>query len=360
MTLAWALSGCHLVPARVKIEPVNFNHPEEILKGTGPAEGYWAMADRRIFAVMAFLNAAGYDSEVSGCQMHPLRVQVRQKVMQNLAPHPEKLRAWRKYYHQHLWGSWYYANFALSLNADYPFHRIRPARELYPRIAAVLADFPEVLNDFWVTAELDQVWTDFKPAYLAEVQRYSPERMAQQMGFLWQYLRMTRPDHRIIIQVPNPLQRSATANANRLEKYFYSVDGPNSNGGGLNVHEYLHTVMNDLVKRNYSAAKRKLRPYYNAGKDAQISATLRDPVTWSTECLIHALDHRVAFHQFSDPAIKKSIEARVDELTKSGYTLLKPLYEALLDFEQSGQSFDKYLPLLLANLPDFYPSTATP
>jgi hypothetical protein len=288
--------------------------------------------------------------------MHPLRLKVRQKLAENLASHPAQLRAWQAYYKQHPLGSWKYANFALSLSADFPFRRLRPARELHDTwMAGMLADFPDVLNGFWVTAKLDQVWAEVRPDYLAEIKRYNPQRIADEMAFLWDYLRMPRKDGYVIIQVPNPLQRSASASANRFEHYFYSVDGPGSSGGGLNVHEYLHTFVNDLVKGNYADQKRKLRPYYEAGKDAPISRTVRDPVSWSAECLVHALDHRITVRRLSDPAVRKGVEANVASLTRGGYPLLQPLYAGLADFERSGQPFDQYLPVLLRRLPDFSP-----
>ena len=347
-------SGCHSMTPRVEVAPVVFAHPEEIRRESGETDGYWVMADRRVFAVMAFLNAAGYDEEAPSYRMHPLRMKVRQKVAENLAGHPEELDRWRQYYRDHFMGSWKYANYALSLTADYPFRPIRPATELHDTwIAPMLADFPEVLNRFWVTARLDQVWAEVRPDYEAELGHYNVRRMADEMAFLWRYLKMARKDSYIIIQVPNPLQRSATASANRFEHYFYSVDGPDSNGGGLNVHEYLHTFVNDLVRAHYGARKGKLRPYYDAGKDAAISRTLGDPISWCSECLVHALDHRITVLRLTDPALKQRVEADVDALTRGGYTLLKPLYQALADFERSEQPLNQYLPVLLDKLPSY-------
>jgi hypothetical protein len=44
---------------------------------------------------------------------------------------------------------------------------------------------------------------------------------------------------------------------------------------------------------------------------------------------------------------------RLESLTKSGLTLLGPLYAALADFEKTDLPFDRYLPILLANLPEY-------
>lgn len=354
--VAAVLAGCSIIPPRVKVQPVVFTHPDEIRKGTGPSEGCWIMADRRVFAAMAFLNAVGYDDEVPGYPMHPIRIKLRHKLAQTLAGHPEQLSAWKRYYRKHRYGSWKYADFALSLTADFPFRRIRPAREVRERwVAAGLRGFPRILNEFWTVAQLESVWTELKPDYRTEVNRYDLPRMVQQSRFLWQYLRMPRKDQYTLIEIPNPLQRSASASAHVFENYFYSVDGPNSGTGALNVHEYLHTFVNDLLKANLGPHKHKLRAYYDAGKDAPISATVRDPVTWPTECLVHALSYRIAVLSVSDPSTRQALELNVANLTTGGYALLQPLYAALSRFEQSDQPFDRYLPALLSSLPEYSP-----
>jgi hypothetical protein len=345
------LAGCHSSTPKVAVESVVFNHPDEVIKGTGEAEGYWALADRRIFAVTAFLNAAGYDQEVPNRQMHPVRVKVRTMIAGNLKDDPDKLESWRQYYKDRPLGAWQYTNFALSLSSDYPFRRIRPDKELtYAWTSWRLVDLPDVLNDFWITAELDSVWAECRPDYIAEAKRCDPNETARGITFLWKYLRMPRKDNYTIIRVPNLLERHATANANRFENYFYSVEGPRSGGY---IHEYLHTIINDLVEANYARQKDKLQKYFEAGKDAPISRSYQELPLWTAECLVHALSHRIAVQRTSDPALKKRIEANVAGLTKGGYGLLGPLYELLANFEKSDMPFDRYLPIMLEKLPEY-------
>jgi hypothetical protein len=350
------LSGCRSMSARaqVKEEPVAFTHPDEIIKGNGPAEGYRVLADRRVFAVMAFLNAVGDDDEVPGQAMHPLRLKVRRLVAENLARQPNELRAWKRYYAARRLASWQYANFALSLSADYPFRRIRPDKELaYAWTASMLAGFPVVLNEFWKTARLDTVWTECRSDYLAELSRYSVQRMADEMESLWRYLKMRRTDHYVMVQVPNPLQRHATATGNTFGDCFYSVDGPGASDGGLNVHEYLHTVVNPIMEAGYAKQAKKLRKYFDAGRNAAVSASYQEPVNWATECLVHALVHRFTAQRVKDPALKTRVEGQVDALTRGGYFLLKPLYICLADFEETDLPFDQYLPTLLRRVPEY-------
>jgi len=175
----WAMSllslsgtGCASRPAgEVKVAPVNFVHADEKVE----RPGYIILADRRIFATMAFLNAVGYDEEKRGFRMHPVRRRVRQAIAKNLETHPEKLATWRQYWRKRQIPPFACKSYALSLKADYPFRRVRPDEELgYPHAAAALRGFPDILNDFWRTAKLEEIWTDVKPDYMAAVRTYDP------------------------------------------------------------------------------------------------------------------------------------------------------------------------------------------
>jgi hypothetical protein len=159
----------------VEAESARFLHPDELRKG----DGFAVLADRRIFATLAFLNAVGYDEEVNGLQMTPTRVKVRRLVQDNLAASPDKLDTWRNYYAAHHYPEYIFVHFALSMNADYPFRRIRPRTELWSaRIAEELAEFPGILNDFWKVTKLEEIWQEVKPDYLAELARYDFSRMS--------------------------------------------------------------------------------------------------------------------------------------------------------------------------------------
>ncbi len=351
MLLCLFVVGWSLWPAnRVQVEAVVFAHPDEMVKG----EGFIVLADRRIFAVMAFLNAVGYDEEAKGQKMHPVRVRVRKMVESNLTKSPEKLQAWRKYYKDKRIAGFIYQDFALSLNADYPFRRIRPDDELgYPQTARQLRDFPDVLNNFWVIAELAKVWSEVKPDYIAEIKKYNFETMKHQLSFLWEYLRMKRSDTYILVNIPNLLESHYIGIGARYENYYYSVESPGSHSYALNIHEYLHSIVNPIVKTHYDKYKGKLLDYCKAGKDGWLSKTYQEPTIFTYECLVRALDHRLEVKLEEDPSLKKGYEDRVAFETRNGLTLTQPFYLLLTDFEGSGKSFSEYLPLMLENLPKY-------
>ncbi|MBP7049443.1 MAG: hypothetical protein KBE65_00345 [Phycisphaerae bacterium] len=338
---------------KVRPEPVNFDHPDEVVRG----KGFMALADRREFAVMAFLNATGFDEEAPGQQMHPVRVKVRQMVAANLAEHPKKVRAWRRYRNglvrEHL-GTYGYQDYVLSLSTDYPFRRICRNDELgYWYTAWLLADLPKILNDFWKTAKLDEVWDAVKADYIAEIKRYDFEKMQREMTFLWKYLHMERQDTFTLVHVPNPLDRHFSAIGAGYDDCYYAVESPGAIAHSLNIHEYLHSIVNDLVGKNYAGHKSKLLEYYRAGKNAPGVASYREPVIFVSECMVRALDRRIR-GQFENTARWANLtKSQVASDTKNGLNLTQPFYDLLDEFEQSAAPFDQYLPTMLERLPDF-------
>ena len=351
IALALLGGGCSNIPANdIKVEPVRFNYPEENVGG----QGFMALADRRIFAVMAFANVMGYDNEAEGQQMHPVRIKVRKILSDNLVDYPKKVKAWRQYYETRKLAIFQYQNYALSLSADWPFRRIRPDSELgYSVTAKRLKDFPAILNDFCLTAKLDDVWDNVKAGYVAEIKRYNIDGMQHQMDFLWKYLRMERHDTLILVNVPNLLDTHYHAIGARFENYYYTVESPGSHAYSLNIHEYLHSIVNPLVIATKVDSDSELFVYYKAGKDKPIVQSYRDPVTFTFECLVRALDHRLRVLQAIDPADKKRAEDRVDQLTEQGLTLTHAFYNMLVDYEQGDLSFDEFVPIMLRELPAY-------
>src|SRR5437867_3574855 len=178
MLHAAVILGCLLAPlscsraSEIRVAPVEFAHSDEVVRG----DGFLVLADRRVFAVMAFLNAVGYDDEAEGVAMHPTRLRVRELLGKRLSGHAGELRKWRTFYKEAGLSSFHYMDFALSLSGDYPFRRVRPDAELtYPRTLRTLRTFPDLLNEFWVAAELDKVWAEVKPDYVGEIHKYDFE-----------------------------------------------------------------------------------------------------------------------------------------------------------------------------------------
>jgi hypothetical protein len=348
--LAWCGCASHAAITPVRVEPVSFGHPDEIVKGASAQ----VIADRRVFAVMAFLNAFGYDAEAEGEEMVPVRVAVRNMIAANLAGKPRALKAWRTYYEGRKLAVHCYLDYAVSLNSDFPFRRIRPDSELgYFITAAALADFPDTLNAFWVGANLADVWSKVKPEYLSDIARYDLERMDRQMSSLWSYLRMKRADSYVLANIPNLLDCHYHAIGARYENYFYSIESPGSSGYGLNCHEYLHTVINPLVEKWYPSFQAKLSAYYAAGRTMPLCQSYQNPVTFAYECLVRALDQRIRMAEAGNPERAAQSAARIAWETDGGLLLAKPFFDLLETYGQASEPFDVYLPKMFTALAEY-------
>lgn len=176
--------------------------------------------------------------------------------------------------------------------------------------------------------------------------------MQRQMASLWAYLRMPRQDTLTLVNVPNLLDTHYHAIGARYENYYYCVQGPSSHSYGLDVHEYLHSVVNPLVKAHFLEAEEKLLRYYRAGERGPLAKTYQDPMTFTYECLVRGLDHRLRARWADDSATGYRMEKQVADITAMGLTLTQPFYESLSEYEASGMSFDAYLPVMFADLPD--------
>lgn len=315
-------------------------HPDECRQ----VPGFLVLADRRLFAVMAFLNAVGFDDEAKGMQMAPLRVKVRQMVAANLQNRPDKLAQWKRQYGRA--NFIICQNYAVRLTPDYPF---RPA---FPIPFKKLGKFHETLNDFWRTANLDTVWEAMKPGYLAELDRYPPERMRSAVDSLWAYLRMSRSDSWTFAIIPNPLSRNMTALAAHPGAYYYIVVGPGVRPG-FNDHEYLHSIVDPIVKARLGPQERKLRAYFKASHGrTRYYGTV---ASFTGECLIHALSPRLRVRRDDTPENRAANDHEIDDLMQAGFLLVRPFYDLLASFEAGNLPFDQFVPQLFERLPPCRP-----
>jgi len=301
------------------------------------------------------MNAAGYDAEAEGVEMHPVRVQVREAVARSLGATPESLAEWRALYARQSLPSWVYFDYALSLSGDHPFERIRPDEEVtYRQALATMDAMLPALNDFWMAADLEGVWATVLPVYKEELARYDFAGMEAQMQVLWGYLRLPRVDTHTIVNVPNLIAQHYLGIGAEYEGYYYTMETPGASGYRLNTHEYLHSIVNDMAGSAFPGAKDNLTRYFEAGREGRFASSYQHAPTFTSECLVRALDYRLRLRELKgreEPVDR--VLARVDELTQGGLTLVKPFFEALEGFEASEDDFASYVPVLFARLPTF-------
>ena len=198
---------------------------------------------------------------------------------------------------------------------------------------------------------MDKVWTEVKPLYLEEMQKYNYDKMEEQLQFLWDYLRMERTDTFIFVIIPNLLDMHWSGTWSTYENYGYIVEHRQVHN--FNAHEYLHSIINPLIEKHYGRQRRKLTKYYQAEKKLPYAQSYQDPKAYAWESFVRALDLRLHVLQENDPETTKRCEDRVEYLSKEGLGLVRPFYLLLKEYELTDGSLDHFIPIMLEKVPEY-------
>jgi hypothetical protein len=113
---------------------------------------------------------------------------------------------------------------------------------------------------------------------------------------------------------------------------LFIVEGPGSNDYGLNAHEYLHMLMDDLIPSDFAGQKAKYEAIFKANKDADYVKNGYGSVhIYVEECLVRALDHRMRI-ALEPEHLDRELATLKDEVAH-GLVLEEDFYQALGRFE---------------------------
>lgn len=330
-----------------------------------PASGLAASLERAIsvsedltvFTLFALLNAAGYDDENREAGMHPVRLQVRQAVQQQLRPgFQEELRRFYEEHKQHA-SQWSYLVVAKATAGPPSF---TPTAEWTQDLAqkpefGPLSELHGLLRRFYVEAPVQQLYALVRPAYHEYIQRYR-EAIFRETAAALQYCRMNLTEltasgeRKNPVVIPNLLDSYERASSFILDERFISVEGPQERIG-YNPHEFVHAITNPAV--------------YTPATDA-----LRDPLGPLMDETIGALGAPSSRHQtlaaFVDENLVRTVSlrylvaARPDRMSelesemmdewKSGYSLMRFFWEQLILYERQAADLRAYYPTMLTRL----------
>ncbi len=330
------LSGCRpniSVSSDPKDTDLAAYHPEVV-----HGKGFTIQPDIRVFTLFAYLNGPAGWSEENGNAFTQQRAQLRadlQNLMEKLDP--KMVQGWRDFYQKHKQITYRYLYYTLTLGAPPQFNYIIPVAEMKePDIIVSLNGFNHVLAEFYQQAGIQALFENtYREVMMAEVRAYDQPRILTQVAYVYDYLRLdrSRVETFDVVIVPAPFDSHWDANSLNYKKRLYIVEGPESNDYGLNMHEYLHMLMDNLIPADLAGQKNKLEAIWQANRKAPYVKNYQSLHVYVEENLVRALDHRMRSRLY--PA-KQADEERVllDEVT-NGLVLEDNFYQALAQFEQS-------------------------
>lgn len=300
-------------------------------------------ANPTLFAVLAAINTAGYDADITSPSNHPARRALRDFLAkQNL----KSVDALKQFYEDHRVGNGaaqlnQYVSFAL-LSAGAPdFGPADPDLQAPPDAASV-AELAPLLADFYEEANISTLFSQALPYYLKMLDSYA-EPVSNEVLQINAYLRepLRHSDNRSfhvfveLLAAPNQV-----ITRNYLDDYYVVVTPSKE----LRIEEIRHTFLHYMVDRWGVRHADILRRFANLGDYALESPILEDQYRvdfnlLATECLIKALEARIT----KEPE-------RVDQAMREGFVLTAAFYDKLTDYEQQQLTMEYYLPDMLKSI----------
>ncbi len=299
-------------------------------------------ASPSLFAVLAAINAAGYDAEIDSPTNNPLRGQIRQAIASKNLPSVKRLKS--LFEARRKWDAnaelSQYISYALSVDGP-PSFKPRFASHLMPPDAVALESMGPLLAEFWKEAELDVLWRASQPAYDKAIEQYhGPVTQAILESNL--YLRnptsgMSGRRFQVFIDL---LGAPNQVHVRSFGDDYVVVATPSVNPRTADIRRaYLHYLLDPLAMRY----RKNLDVKRGLGDLAEGSPILDEA-------------YKSDFSLLASMCLVKSVEARMDrslgaaavqQAMREGFILTSYFFEALGLYEKQEQSLRLYLPTMI-------------
>ncbi len=294
-----------------------------------------------MFTTMCALLAAGFESDVSAANWHPLRAQLRERMQHQQGPAVDAVREFYKKHQladegamlsQYVW-------FGLVSGAAPKFELTLRRDELPPEVIA-LEGFSEILSAYYQEQKIGRLWRELQPLYNREIEHLH-DSVSQIVFVTTNYLReiMNNSNPRTFMVIVEPLVGRITNVRNFGDHYTIVLSGGDNLPSDTVRHAYLHFLLDPLPLQypHVVAVKRPL--FESAARAPRLVPDLKDDFpSYFAECMVRAVELKLKRMSPSER------EAAMDTDDADGYVLVRPLFAALGTFERSEPSMRLFFP----------------
>jgi Tetratricopeptide repeat len=301
----------------------------------------------QLFAVLAALDAAGFESNESSRAFAPWIEPLREDLRERKGPAVEALR---EYYAGHLLGTAgetlsQYVSFALVAGPP-PDFAIEQGEGQLPPDARAIADFRPVLANFYREQHLNREWAEVEPRYRQLERRLVPA-VSQMVLVSAGYLREMVPasGERTFTVYVEPLVGSVVNARLYGEHYAIVVSAVPRAPLDQIGHAFLHFLLDPLPLGHRDLVMAK-QPVLNfAARAPRLPEAYKsDFLALADECLVQAVELRL---RKLAPA---EVRGELDLADRAGYVLVRPIYERLAAFERSTEAMEQFFPELMKGI----------
>ncbi|HLY19379.1 MAG TPA: hypothetical protein VKR61_19265 [Bryobacteraceae bacterium] len=296
-----------------------------------------------IFAVMAAINAAGYDADVQSPSNSPLRETIRKALATKSVP---CLPALREFYRLHRPNDptadlSQYISFALSVDGPPAFSLKGRTVDAPPDVAA-LDGFSSLMARFYHEADIDELWKRAQPVFDQTIERYHEpvaEAVLQVNGFLRNETTGTSARwfqiYIDLLGAPNQIQTRSYG------RDYFVVITPSPEPRIFDVrHAYLHYLLDPLATRHEEIIMRTRGLSDHAQRAPALDESFKsDYLLLVTESLIKAVEARMD---------KKP--AMANEAMQQGYILTAYFAEQMQAYLKQEQAMHYYFPTMITGM----------
>ena len=300
-----------------------------------------------MFTTMCALLAAGFESDVSAANWHPLRAQLRERMQHQQGPAVDAVREFYKKHQladesamlsQYIW-------FGLVSGPAPKFELTLRRDELPPEVIA-LEGFSEILAAYHQEQKIGRLWRELQPLYNRDIERLH-DSVSQIVFVATNYLReiMNNSNPRTFTVIVEPLVGRITNVRNFGDHYAIVLSGADDLPADTVRHAYLHFLLDSLPLRypHVVAVKRPL--FESAARAPRLVPDLKDDFpSYFAECTVRAVELKLKRMSPSERA------AAMDMDDADGYVLVRPLFAALGNFERSEPSMRLFFPEMVRSI----------
>ena len=301
---------------------------------------------QQLFATMCALDAAGFDANANTLDIYPADAALRARLLQLKGP---AVDAMRQFYAQHQFANSDetlspFLSFALVVGPPPRFRYLIGHDEIPPAVLSI-DGFGEILSKLYVEAQLEHEWASVEPEVDREVERLT--NPVRQIVFQsTAYLReIQTPTDRSFTVLVEPLV-GERVNFRNIGNHYSIIVGP---GPVLPLgdirHAMFHFLLDPLTLKYQQTISTRRALLEIASRAPQLPASFQnDFVGLFDECLVRAVELRVR----KLPA--EQLESALVANDRTGFILVRPIYQQLIVFEKSEPAMSLYFPSLVQGI----------
>src|SRR5712672_3260888 len=300
-----------------------------------------------MFTTLCALLAAGFESNVSAANWHPLRAQLRERMQHQQGPAVEAVREFYKKHQladegamlsQYIW-------FGLVSGPSPKFQLTLRRDELPPEVIA-LEGFSEILSAYYQEQQLGRLWRELQALYNRDIEHLH-DSVSQIVFVATNYLRemMNNSNPRTFMVMVEPLVGRITNVRNFGDHYAIVLSGSEDLPAATVRHAFLHFLLDPLPLQYPHVVAGKKPLFESAARAPRLVPDLReDYPSYFAECMVRAVELKLRRMSPSERA------ARLDMDDTDGYVLVRPLFVALGNFERSEPSMRLFFPEMVRSI----------